>query len=318
MTDHPDQAAVLVDNVSYVYPTGGVVALTGINLRIGPGEIVGLVGQNGSGKTTLTKLFNGLLKPTSGRVVVHGIDTARKSVQEMATHVGYVFQNPNHQLFARTVQQELEFGPRNLGLTVDEIAGRVAQAVEFFGLSEVLDVHPYRLSFPLRKLVGIASISAMRPPMLVLDEPSTGQDHRTTRMINTLLRRLGEQGTTLVCVSHDMPLLADVVERVVVMRDTEIIADASPREIFADNALMARTNLHAPQATRVGLRTVARDGGPVPLTPEELAAAVAERHRATVSAAGPGPAPSVAPPYDTNGRRSHVHLGRTADLDGAG
>ncbi|WP_020577791.1 energy-coupling factor ABC transporter ATP-binding protein [Actinopolymorpha alba] len=281
----PDEVpAILVDGASYVYPTGDVVALREVTLRIGHGEIVGLVGQNGSGKTTLTKLFNGLLKPTGGRVVVNGIETRNESVQELARHVGYVFQNPNHQLFARTVQEELEFGPRNLGLTDDEIAERVADAVEFFDLSGELGTHPYRLSFPLRKLVGIASIYAMRPPVLVLDEPSTGQDHRTTGVINTLLRRLAELGTTVVCVSHDMPLLADVVERVVVMRDAQVIADASPRAVFADEDLMKRTNLHAPQATQIGLRTVARDGGVVPLTPDEVASAVAERR----GGGGPG------------------------------
>lgn len=275
----PSASALAIDvsGARYVYPTGNVVALGGVDLKVEHGEILGIIGQNGSGKTTLTKLFNGLLKPTSGSVIVNGVDTAKHTVQQMSAHVGYVFQNPNHQLFARTVQMELEFGPRNLGLPEDEIAVRVAEAVEFFGLQEFIEEHPYRVSFPVRKLVGIASIVAMRPPIIIFDEPSTGQDHNTTHIINGLMRKLREQGTTVICVSHDMPLLADVVERVIVMKSTEIIADASPREVFADKTLMARTNLQAPQVTEIALQTVVPLGGPVALTPTELADDIAQR-----------------------------------------
>jgi energy-coupling factor transport system ATP-binding protein len=272
-----DTKAIEVTKARFVYPTGSVVALDDVDLTIDHGEIVGIIGQNGSGKTTLTKLFNGLLKPTSGSVVVNGVDTAGKTVQEMAAHVGYVFQNPNHQLFARTVEDELKFGPRNIGVAEEEIEERVARTVEFFGLKDVLEEHPYRVSFPIRKLVGIASIVTMQPSILILDEPSTGQDHQTTHIINDLMRRLREDGTTVVCVSHDMPLLADVVERVVVMKNTQIIADASPREVFADEPLMARTNLQAPQITQIAMQTVVPLGGPVALTPRELADDIEER-----------------------------------------
>lgn len=263
--------AIDVENASFVYPTGNVVALNGVDLKVEHGEILGIIGQNGSGKTTLTKLFNGLLKPTGGSVVVDGVVTAEHTVQQMAAHVGYVFQNPNHQLFARTVADELQFGPRNIGMPEEEIAERVAHAIEFFGLQDVVEEHPYRVSFPIRKLVGIASIVAMKPSILILDEPSTGQDHDTTHIINSLMRRLRDEGTTVICVSHDMPLLADVVERVIVMKNTEIIADASPREVFADKALMARTNLQAPQVTEIALQTVVPLGDPIALTPDELA-----------------------------------------------
>lgn len=277
VTAEKSALAIDVSDARYVYPSGRVVALDGVDLKVEHGEILGIIGQNGSGKTTLTKLFNGLLKPSSGRVIVNGVDTNGRSVQEMAAHVGYVFQNPNHQLFARTVQAELEFGARNLGIPEDEIAERVAQAVEFFGLREVIEEHPYRVSFPIRKLVGIASIVAMRPSIIIFDEPSTGQDHNTTQIINDLLRKLREQGTTVICVSHDMPLLADVVERVIVMKSAQVIADASPREVFADKALMARTNLQAPQVTEIALQTVVPLGGPVALTPQELATDIIAR-----------------------------------------
>lgn len=269
--------AIEIRGARYVYPTGNVVALGGVDLNVDHGEIIGIIGQNGSGKTTLTKLFNGLLKPTEGTVVINGVNTAEHTVQQMAVHVGYVFQNPNHQLFARTVEDELQFGPRNIGVPEDEIRARVDEAIEFFGLQDVKEEHPYRVSFPIRKLVGIASIYTMRPPILIFDEPSTGQDHNTTKIINDLMRRLRDEGTTVVCVSHDMPLLADVVERVVVMKSTEIIADASPRDVFADKALMARTNLQAPQSTEIALQTIVGLGGPIALTPHELADDLIER-----------------------------------------
>lgn len=278
------EPAIQVTGASFVYPTGNVVALDEVDLTVEHGEILGVIGQNGSGKTTLTKLFNGLLKPSKGKVVVNGVDTAGQTVQQLAAHVGYVFQNPNHQLFARTVAEELRFGPKNLGVSDEEIDERVARAVEFFALQDYIEEHPYRVSFPIRKLVGIASIVTMQPSIIVFDEPSTGQDHQTTHIINDLIRRLRDEGTTVVCVSHDMPLLADVVERVVVMKSTRIIADASPREVFADKELMARTNLQAPQVTEIALQTVVPLGGPVALSPRELADDIAARAGSAVTA----------------------------------
>lgn len=263
---------VVVRDARYVYARGNVVALDGVSVDIPAGQIVGVVGQNGSGKTTLTKLLNGLLKPSSGSIVVNGMNTADHPVQKMAAHVGYVFQNPNHQLFATTVEEELKFGPRNIGVPEAEIPERVAEAVEFFGLGDVLALHPYRISFPLRKLVGIASIFTMRPRVFVLDEPTTGQDHRTTSVINRLIRRLGERGDTVVCVAHDMPLLADVAERLLVMWNAKLIADGTPRDVFADHAVMGRTHLTPPQITQLSMRIPSRAGRPVALSVPELVA----------------------------------------------
>jgi len=271
--------AIKVEGAHYVYPNGKVIALSEVNLEVKQGELLGVIGQNGSGKTTLTKLLNRLLQPSAGAVYVNGLLTTDRTVQEMSAHIGYVFQNPNHQLFARTVKDELEFGPRNIGTSEDDIAQRVAEAVDFFGLGEYIDEHPYRVSFPIRKLVGIASVITMKPSIIILDEPSTGQDHQTTRVINSLMRRLAEDGTTVICVSHDMPLLADVVERVIVMRNAEIVADATPREVFADSELMLTTNLQAPQITNIALKTVYPLGGPIALTPQELAADIELRLR---------------------------------------
>lgn len=274
MTDgrKPADTAIVFEEVTHVYPTGNVVALDRVSLSIGRGEIVGVVGQNGSGKTTLAKHLNGLLKPTSGRVVIDGMDTARMRVQQLAAHAGYVFQNPNHQLFASSVEQDLAFGPRNLGVPPDEVDERVEQAISFFGLSAVRHLHPYRISFPMRKLVGIATVYTMRPAIFVLDEPTTGQDHVTTRVVNQLIHRLRDDGATVVCVSHDMPLLAETVDRVLVMWGGQLIADATPREVFADSEVMRRTKLQPPQITQISLRLDRRAGIPAALTVDELVA----------------------------------------------
>jgi len=245
---------IKVTDARYVYANGAVLALDGVSLEIPEGQAVGIVGQNGSGKTTLTKLLNGLLKPTSGSIVV-----------------GYVFQNPNHQLFATNVRAELAFGPTNLGLPPDEVERRVEEALAFFDIKQYGEMHPYRLSFPLRKLVGIASVFTMGPKVFVLDEPTTGQDHQTTKVINGLIHRLTKQGSTVICVSHDMPLLADVSERMIVMWNAKIIADGTAREVFGNTEVMTRTHIVPPQVTQISLQLKGRKGKPAALSVDELA-----------------------------------------------
>ena len=263
---------IKVTDARYVYSNGAVLALDGVSLEIPEGQSVGIVGQNGSGKTTLTKLLNGLLKPTSGSIVVDGKDTAKNSVQQMSSTVGYVFQNPNHQLFAPSVTAELAFGPTNLKLPPEEITERIAHALEFFDIKQYAEMHPYRLSFPLRKLVGIASVFTMGPKVFVLDEPTTGQDHQTTKVINQLIHRLQDRGSTVICVSHDMPLLADVSERMIVMWNAKIIADGSARDVFGNTEVMERTHIAPPQVTQISLRLKSRKGKPASLSVAELSA----------------------------------------------
>lgn len=245
---------IKVENLWHIYPTGNVTAVRDVTLEINPGEIVGIIGQNGSGKTTLVKHFIGLLKPTKGVVYVNGKDTAPLKVQQVAANVGYVYQNPNHQLFARTVRDELAFGPGNLGIPEDEIEARVDQAVKFFGLEDFLELHPYRISFPLRKLVGMASVYTMRPDVFILDEPTTGQDNITTQTVYRLIKRLRDEGSTVLCVAHDMILLAEVVDRMLVMRGGDLIMDGTPREVFSNHEIMSSTHLTPPQITTLSLK----------------------------------------------------------------
>lgn len=244
---------IRTEELWHIYPDGDVIALQDINLEIERRQIVGIVGQNGSGKTTLVKHFNGLLKPTRGHVFIDGQDTRPSRVQKLAAKVGYVYQNPNHQLFARSVEDELEFGPRNLGVDEDEIAERKERAIEFFGLQDIRAQHPYRIGFPLRKLVGMASVYTMKPDVFILDEPTTGQDNITTRKVYRLIERLRDEGATVLCVAHDMLLLAELVDRMIVMRDSHIIADGSPREVFGDLELMSSTHLMPPQITQLSI-----------------------------------------------------------------
>ena len=244
------------ENLWHIYKEGGIVALQDINLEMYPNEIIGIIGQNGSGKTTLVKHFNGLLKPTKGKVEVDGEDTTPLKLQYLSKKVGYVYQNPNHQLFARTIEMELEFGPRNLGLTEEEIIERREKAIDFFNLQNIRELHPYRVGFPLRKLVGMASIYTMNPKVYILDEPTTGQDNVTTQTVYRLIKKLRDQGTTILCVAHDMILLAEVVERMVVLRDSHIIADAKPREIFANNEILQSTHLIPPPVTELSARLI--------------------------------------------------------------
>src|SRR5581483_11930107 len=171
MPEHPP--LIQVQDVWFTYP-GGVQALRGVNLQVSAGERLALLGRNGSGKTTLAKHLNGLLVPTRGRVLVAGVETVGQDVGRLAALVGYVFQNPDHQLFSRSVREELAFGPRNLGLPPGEVARRVEAALRQFGLEEAADTPPAILGFAERRLVAVASVVAMRPAALVLDEPFAG------------------------------------------------------------------------------------------------------------------------------------------------
>ena len=240
-------------NLSHVYPEG-FTAIKGINLKVKEGEVVAILGQNGSGKTTLVKHFNGLLKPTNGTVSIRGNDTAKQTVFNLSSHAGYVFQNPNHQLFATSVLAELEFGPKNQGLANDEIEARVEEATDFFELNTIINEHPLRLSFPLRKIVAMASIYAMQPSIFILDEPTTAQDHGGTEKVRKFLRKLQDDGKTVILVTHDMPLVAEVADRVIAMWSSEIISAANPREFFLDLNTLDKTKLQQPQATALSHR----------------------------------------------------------------
>ena len=260
---------VAIREASYRYP-GGVLALDGISMEIAPGEVVGIAGANGAGKSTLARLINGLLRPTAGSVTVAGLDTRRHEVHELAQIVGLVFQHPRAQLFARTVAEELAFGPRNLGLTPAEVEARVARVAMRLGLDDVLGTSPFGLPAPRRRHVAIASVITMDPRVLVLDEPTTGQDQRMTAVVAEIVHSLRAEGVAVVCISHDMRLLAAVADRMVLMAAGRIVTIGRPRAVFADAGALEATGLVAPQVTRLGLALSQRRGRPAVFGVDEL------------------------------------------------
>jgi energy-coupling factor transport system ATP-binding protein len=249
-------AEIAVDGLVHVYSEGDVRALDGIDLRIEPGERVALIGQNGSGKTTLARHLNGLLRPTSGRVLLDGVDATTMSVAQLARRVGLVFQDPDRQIFSASVRGEVEFGARNVGLREPARGAAVARAVSVAGLEGEEATNPYDLGGARRKLLALASVLAMETPVLVLDEPTTGQDAAGVERVREIVESVAAQGRTVIAISHDMGFVAETFARVVVMRAGRIILDGSPASVFARESWEAlnSTYLEPPLAAVVGDR----------------------------------------------------------------
>lgn len=244
---------IRVEDVAFRYPDG-TMALDHVTLEIARGEFVALIGQNGSGKTTLAKCLAGLLRPTRGRVVVDDVDTAAKGVmKELVRRIGYVFQNPDHQLFNARVYDEISYGPKNLGVPEPERDAIVREAAAVTGVREDLfPEHPFFLSKGLRQRVAIASTLAIRPQVIVVDEPTTGQDYRQSIEVMDFLARLWRQGGhTIVIVTHEMPIVAAYARRVVALCRGRVLLDGPTREVFARPDLLAKTFVKPPQATRL-------------------------------------------------------------------
>lgn len=239
----------------FVYPDG-TRAVDGVDLSIGRGEVVAIVGQNGSGKSTLVNHLNGLLRPTEGAVLLDGEPTVGRRVAHLAAHVGLVFQDPDRQIFAGRVRAEVSFGPRNLGLRGPELDAAVDSALAAVGLTDAAAENPYDLGYSRRKLLALASILAMGTPVVVLDEPTTGQDAAGIARIQGIVANLASAGRTVIAISHDMRFVAETFGRVVVMGAGRVLLDGSPAEVFAEPAwpTLASTYLEPPLAARVGAR----------------------------------------------------------------
>jgi energy-coupling factor transporter ATP-binding protein EcfA2 len=230
-----------VEDLQFWYP-GGVPAIKGVSLQIRQGEFVAILGQNGSGKTTLVKHFNGLLKPSRGTVIVKGFDTRNTSVYQLGRLVGYVFQNPDHQIFAQTVFDEVAFGPRLYGLSADEVNRRVAEALEAVDLSHRRGADPFLLTKGERQRVAVASVLAAKPEVIVLDEPTTGLDYLELKSMMELI------------VTHSMWVAAQYAHRIIVMNNGKVIADGPTREVFAREDVLAEASLKPPPIVRLGNR----------------------------------------------------------------
>lgn len=272
---------IVLENVSYTYHPGtphAWEALHGVNLTLQDHESVGLIGATGSGKSTLVQHLNGLLRPTSGRVLVDGVDTAarRADLDRVRRKVGLVFQYPEQQLFAATVHEEIAYGPRNLGLPPDAVEAQVRWALEAVGLGpELLERSPFSLSGGQARRVALAGVLAMRPQVLILDEPTAGLDPQGRREMLDLVRRLHAGGMGVVLVSHSMEDVAELVARVVVLDRGRIVLDGPAADVFHRHADLAALGLSAPAAARLVDLLRAR-GWPLPGRAVTVAEAVAE------------------------------------------
>lgn len=233
---------IAVDGLSYSYPDG-TRALTGVDLHIHPGEHVAMLGPNGAGKTTLILHMNGIHMPQTGTVAVGGLPLDKDSVMEIRRRVGIVFQDPDDQLFMPTVEEDVAFGPRNLGLSGDELHARVHAALDAVDVGDLADRPPNHLSFGQKRRVAIAGVLAMQPEIMVLDEPTSNLDPASRRELTAILRGLD---ITQLIVTHDLPYALELCERSVVIDGGEIVADGETRTLLADNDFMRAHRLELP------------------------------------------------------------------------
>jgi energy-coupling factor transport system ATP-binding protein len=261
---------LLFEDVHYDYPTG-VSAIRGVSLSLDEGCVC-IVGQNGAGKTTLAKHLNGLLQPTRGRVLVRGKDTREYRVAELAREVGLAFQNPDDQLFRSTVEVEVRFGPDNVGASPEEAKRLVATAMDLMGLEAVRQKKPHDLGVPERKRVATASVIAMNTPVVVLDEPTGGQDAKGIELLGQLVGQLVQQGKLVIVVTHDVKFAAQHADRVIALHQGRVLLDDDPRTVFGREEALARTHVEPPAVTRLG-KLMGLDE--TLLSPEELLAVFA-------------------------------------------
>jgi energy-coupling factor transport system ATP-binding protein len=242
-----------MEDVSFRYP-GGAEVLNGVDLEVRRGEFVALMGPNGAGKTTLAKHLNGLLKPSAGRVLVDALDSREHSVAELATKVGYVFQNPDHQIFLPTVAEELAFGPKNLGWPKERIERAVERALVDIGLEGQADAEPFFMGLAERKLIAIASVLIMEPQVLVLDEPATGADYGVALRIMRYISELHRKGLTVLIITHDASLAANYTSRLLVMREGRILLDGPPEAVFGERETLRACHVAPPQVAELAQR----------------------------------------------------------------
>lgn len=258
--------AIEIKNASFDYP-GGYRALQNINITINEGEKVAIVGQNGAGKTTCVKMMNGLLKPTEGDVFVDGVNTKSVTTATTARKVGYVFQNPDEQIFNQTAAKEIEYMPRYLKLSEEEIKKRVDRAVELTDLKKYLELNPYEIPYPIRKFVTIASVIASQPSYIILDEPTAGQDLHGTGTLSSLIKEL----TSVITITHDMEFALNNFDRLIVMAHKNVIADGTPEEIFWNEEIVKEAGIRMPVIGNLARRLEAPGR---PLTSEKLVEAL--------------------------------------------
>lgn len=264
-------------DLHYSY-SDSIHALHGVSLRLPPGSFTALIGQNGSGKSTLARQLNGLQRPTRGKVLLDGEDVGGRSAAELASTVGYCFQNPDHQIFSPSTRQEVAFGPANLGLEPERVARRVDEELRRFGLEGVANRAPATLSYGQRRLVSLAAIFAMRTPILVLDEPTLGLDNRHIGILMEALEERHARGASILLISHDMNLIAARVPRTALLHQGELLAAGPTEQVLGDQDVMTRSGLERPPVIEV-LQRLRAAGHELPFaaTPEALCRLITQR-----------------------------------------
>lgn len=242
-----------VKNVYYSY-SSGFDALKGVSLKIKDGDFVAIMGQNGAGKTTLVKHFNGLLKPTKGTVFVNGSNTKDLSVAKLAKKVGFVFQNPDHQLFSESVEEEVAYALHNFGFEEKVVKKQVDWALNLLGLAQYRRTSPFMLSGGERKRVALASVLAWDPEAIILDEPTIGQDHLQKEILRQFIVQLNSQGKTVVIVTHDIEFAAECMPRIVLMAEGKILTEGPARNILTNPELILKASIVPPQITQIFLQ----------------------------------------------------------------
>lgn len=240
-------------DLHFSYPDGPS-ALYGLSVEIKAGDFVAIIGQNGSGKSTLAKHINGLLRPTQGQILLNGEDVHNQSVSNLARRVGYVFQNPDHQIFSPTVREEIAVGPQNVGLSDTEVQQRVSAVLEVFDLTTYADRQPAILSFGLRRKISVAAVVAMQTPLLILDEPTVGLDKRSVTDLMQHIVNLHQQGNTIILITHDMRVVADYVPRCIVLHHGRLLTQGDTRSVFKEADLLRQTHIELPQITTLSRR----------------------------------------------------------------
>ena len=270
------------ENVSASYD-GELPILRDVSFRIPDGDFVAFVGTNGAGKSTTMRLVNGLLKPLSGQVLIDGVPTTQLRTSQLAAKMGFLFQNPDRQICCSTVREELLFGFRAQGRANAEAEAKVDAMIERFGFDG--DAEPFLLNRGTRQLLALASIIVMEPPVVVLDEPTTGLDFRECAKVMDVIAELNARGTTVIMVCHDMEVVADYAQRVIAMTAGQVVADGETFAVLRDRDVLARTHLLPPQVVDVALR-LTEDGAVEAASPVASADTLDEMTDALAAAAG--------------------------------
>jgi len=258
-----------IRDLEFVYDKGAP-ALRGVDLSIRRGEMVAIMGRNGSGKSTLVRHINGLLTPSNGEVFVLGQDLTQTTTAQIAQKVGFCFQNPNHQMVSFTVRDELAYGLKVRGAPADEIARRSEEALAFVGLSDSLEEDVFALGKGQRQRLALASVLTLDPEILIIDEPTTGQDQQMTEDIFQILERLNNEGTTILLITHDFEMAARFAKRAVLLKDGQIVFDGAMEELIGQRELLNENSIDQPELTRLAIKLASDEHFPAPVTVDEF------------------------------------------------